>query len=142
MGASRKSQSTGHFWPIAAILYLACLSWMLLTPEPWIMFGNDGNRLAEQLERTLADHFQHAAAFALLAILAQRALRGTRGERFTTRALLLLAYACSTEAAQSLIPNRYFEWSDLAANLTGVFVGMLLGQLLFRSSHPPDGSLP
>ena len=139
MGTSRNSPAAGHFWHILAMLYLACLSGMLLAPDPWIMFGDKGDQLAEQVEPTLADHFQHAAAFLLLAILAQLALRDTRGGRFTTPAAMLLAYAGSTEAAQSLIPNRQFEWSDLAANLAGVVVGILLGQLLPGSSHVPGG---
>jgi VanZ family protein len=139
MGTSPNSPAAIRAWHILATLYLACLSWMLLTPDPWILLGDTGDRLAEQVERTLADHFQHAAAFALLAILAQLALRDTRAGRFPIRTAMLLAYASTTEAAQSLIPNRHFEWSDLAANLAGLVVGMLLGRLLPGSADPPGG---
>jgi len=138
MPSSRISSASGRFWQALALVYLACLSWMLLTPDPWILFGTPGQQLAKQFETTLADHFQHAAAFLLLAILGQLALRGNRGEYWPIRTAWLVGYALATEGSHALIPNRYFEWSDLVANLAGVLIGMLLAGLLLHSSPAPD----
>ncbi len=138
MPRSRISSAAHIFWQALALVYLACLSWMVFTPDPWILFGTPGQQFAEQLDSTLADHFQHAAAFLLLAILSQLALRGTRGEHWPIRAAWLLIYALGAEASHALIPNRYFEWSDMVANLAGVLIGMLLAGLLLHSSRRPD----
>jgi len=138
MPSSRISSAAHRFWQALALVYLACLSWMLLTPDPWNLFGTPGQQLAEQVESTLADHFQHAVAFLLLAILGQLALRGTRGEYWPIRAAWLLGYALAAEGSHTLIPNRYFEWSDLVANLVGVLIGMLFAGLLLPSSRRPD----
>ena len=39
---------THRFYQLLALAYLACLSWMLLAPDPWVVFGEAGDRLAEQ----------------------------------------------------------------------------------------------
>ncbi|MDP7205985.1 MAG: VanZ family protein [Pirellulaceae bacterium] len=138
MPASSISPATRRFWQALALGYLACLSWMLLTPNPWILFGSPGQQLAEQVQSALADHFQHAAAFLFLALLCQLALRGTRGGSWQVMTAWLLGYALVVEGSHAWIPNRYFEWSDLLANMTGAMTGMLLAGLLLRSPGPPD----
>ena len=138
MPSSWISSPARRFWQSLALVYLSCLSWMLFTPDPWILFGTPVQRLAEQFESTLADHFQHAAAFLLLAILGHLALGGRKGEYWPIQAACLLGYALAAEGSHTLIPNRYFEWSDLLANLAGVLIGMLLAGLLLHSSPSPD----
>jgi len=126
---------THRFYQLLVLVYLACLSWMLLAPDPWIVFGEAGERLAEQATRTLADYFQHAGAFLLLAILAHLALHLPYRVRFHLRASLLVIYALFTEIAQVWIPDRQFQWFDLLANLLGIITGLLLAHLL--GSSPP-----
>ena len=123
-----------RFFQLLALLYLALLSWMLLAPDPWIVFGEGGDRLAETASRTVADYFQHAGAFLLLAILADRALHVTCTDRFGVRVTMLLSYAVFTEVAQTWIPDRQFQWPDLLANLLGITSGLLLSRLLHSST--------
>lgn len=122
-----------RFFQLLALLYLALLSWMLLAPAPWIVFGEGGQRLAEQASRTVADYFQHAGAFLLLTILADRALHISGTDRFVLWAGLILGYAAFTEFAQAWIPDRQFQWLDLLANLLGIASGLVLAHLLRRS---------
>ena len=123
-----------RFFQLLALLYLALLSWMLLAPDPWIVFGAGGDRLAETASRTVADYFQHAGAFLLLAILADLALHVTRKDRLALGAALLLGYAVFTEVAQTWIPDRQFQWPDLLANLLGITSGLLLSRLFHSST--------
>lgn len=123
-----------RFFQLLALLYLAMLSWMLLAPDPWLVFGEGGDRLAETASRTVADYFQHAGAFLLLTILADLALHVTRKDRLALGAALLLGYAVFTEFAQTWIPDRQFQWPDLLANLLGITSGLLLAHLLHRST--------
>jgi len=123
-----------RFFQLLALLYLALLSWMLLAPAPWIVFGEGGQRLAERASRTVADYFQHAGAFLLLTILADRALHVTGTDRLGLRVAILLGYAVFTEIAQAWIPDRQFQWSDLLANLLGISSGLLLSRLLHSST--------
>ena len=126
---------TRRFFQLLTLVYLVCLSWMLLAPDPWIVFGEGGDRLAEQASRTVADYFQHAGVFVLLAFLADLALPVTGTDRFVLRAGLLMSYAFLTEVAQIWIPDRQFQWVDLLANLLGIITGLLLAHLL-GSSRP------
>ena len=126
-----------RFFQLLALLYLALLSWMLLAPAPWIVFGEGGQRLAEKASRTVADYFQHAGAFLLLTILADRALHISGTDRFVLWAGLILGYAAFTEVAQAWIPDRQFQWLDLLANLLGIGSGLVLAHLLRRSPHRP-----
>ena len=128
---------TRRFYQLVALVYLVCLSWMLLAPDPWIVFGEDGERLAEQASRTLADYFQHAGAFVLLAILAHLALHLRDRDQFRLRASLLVSYALLTEMAQFWIPDRQFQWFDLLANLLGILAGFLLANLLGSTPAGP-----
>lgn len=123
-----------RFFQLLALLYLALLSWMLLAPDPWIVLGEGGDRLAKQASRTFADYFQHAGAFLLLTILADRALHVTGTDRLGLRVAILLGYAVFTEIAQAWIPDRQFQWSDLLANLLGISSGLLLSRLLHSST--------
>jgi len=138
MSTSRISPATRRFWRAMALGYLVCLSWMLLTPDPWILFGSSGHQLSEQVENALADHFQHAAAFLLLAFLGQLSLRDTCAGSWQVMAAWLLGYALAVEGSHAWIPNRYFEWSDLLANATGTVIGMLLARLLLPSPGSPE----
>ena len=128
-----------RFFQLLALLYLVLLSWMLLAPDPWIVFGEGGERLAKQASRTIADYFQHAGAFLLLAILADRALHVTGTDRFRLRVTMLLSYAVFTEVTQAWIPGRQFQWPDLLANLLGITSGLLLS-CLFHSPTPRAAS--
>ncbi len=127
-----------RFFQLIALLYLALLSWMLLAPDPWIVFGERGDRLAEQASRTVADYFQHAGAFLLLTILADRAMHITGTDRSGFRVAMLLSYAVFTETAQAWIPDRQFQWPDLLANLLGITGGSLLAHLLHPSTSRAD----
>ncbi len=127
-----------RFFQLLALLYLALLSWMLLAPDPWIVLGEGGDRLAKQASRTFADYFQHAGAFLLLTILADRAMHVTGTDRFGLRVAMLLSYAVFTEVVQAWIPDRQFQWSDLLANLLGITSGSILAHLLHPSTSRAD----
>ena len=139
-GTALSASPARRLYQVIALAYLACLSWMLLAPDPWILFGENADQLADTAHRTLADHFQHAIAFLLLAILSGLAWRPPAGFPLICHGSLLLSYATGSEGAQAWIPQRQFEWTDMAANLAGVTLGLLLARLLFSSSSRAAGS--
>jgi VanZ family protein len=85
-----------------------------------------------------ADKLQHAAYFFLTGLFAVRAARfGERWSRAKTAVFLILAAAlwgCSDEIHQSFTPGRSVEIADVAADVTGVALAVLLGERLLRAS--------
>ena len=118
-------------WQILASIYVVALSWMMLAPQPWIIFGSEQDRVPlVSAASTLPDYLQHAGAFMLLACLARMAVRGGPVNRLSLRASLLVGYALLVETAHAWIPQRTFQWSDIIANLAGVLLGIVISQKL------------
>jgi VanZ family protein len=118
-------------WQILAGIYVVVLSWMMLAPQPWIIFGKQQDSVPlVSAASTLPDYLQHLGAFMLLACLAQMAVRGGPVNRLSLRASLLVGYALFVETAHTWIPQRTFQWSDLIANLAGVLLGIVISQTL------------
>jgi len=76
------------------------------------------------------DKLQHAAAFALLAALAEGAYPGR--QIALARWGLLFGYGLSIEAVQALLPYRDASAADLIANAIGI-LSYVLGSALLRA---------
>ena len=77
----------------------------------------------------------HSAAYATLALLVPL-LPVARNGRFALWGVLV-AHACTTELVQTLVPTRSGAFSDVAIDLAGFAVGVLLGQLWPRDWRAP-----
>jgi len=99
-------------------LYWATLTVLLLVPDPWALLHL---RPPPAGGSSFGTHF---ACFTLLGALA-------RWARFSGRPMAwagaLVAYAVLVELGQALVPLRTVQWQDLAANLTGLACGALIG---------------
>lgn len=76
------------------------------------------------------DWMSHAAAYAVLAVLACRALAGGLRRPVPARAaalavVLSFLYGVTDEAHQSFVPGRFPEAADLLKNLAGAAAGAL-----------------
>jgi VanZ family protein len=81
------------------------------------------------------DKLEHAAYFFLTGAVAVRAARfGERWSRVRTAVILLAAallWGCSDEYHQSFVPGRDVEAADVAADVTGVLLAVLLAESLW-----------
>ncbi|MGL4943891.1 MAG: VanZ family protein [Thermoguttaceae bacterium] len=99
---------------------------LLLLPDPRWLFGG----LVENDKP--AAGWEHLVLFGVLATLMQLGRRdGIR--KFVLWFDALVGYALVMEFAQILIPNRVFSWDDIAQNLAGIFIGVIIGGLLRRA---------
>jgi VanZ family protein len=82
------------------------------------------------------DKVVHAAYFFLTGLLAVRAARFGEGwSRRRTAVLLVLGAAlwgCSDEFHQSFVPGRDVEAGDVAADVAGVALAVVLGERILR----------
>lgn len=75
------------------------------------------------------DKANHALAFAVLAVVAQRGFPGAGVLRLLAWGV---AYGAFIEIVQSRIPGRSAEWADVVADTAGVLVGLALATLARR----------
>lgn len=71
------------------------------------------------------DKANHALAFAALAFVGDKGLRGLRWQRFAV-ALGLVAYGAAIEIAQYFVPTRSCDWRDLLADIAGIGLGICI----------------
>jgi len=71
------------------------------------------------------DEYVHLAAFAFLAALSLLAFRRPRSAALSIVSVVVVGLII--EAAQSLVPGRSASLEDVAANLAGVAVGVIVG---------------
>lgn len=109
----------GRAMQVALLLALLAVAYLTLTPRPVHLPGAGSDKLA------------HAAAFFLLALLADLArpaqLLGWRG------VALLCLYGAGIELAQHFIPNRSMSAGDMLADAGGALLyALLVGPWLHR----------
>ncbi len=101
-----------------------------------VVLSSQGRLPAALLPFPGADKLAHAAWFFLLGLLAYRAGRSAEGwsRRRAVAAVLLAAtlWGASDEAHQAFVPGRDVEAADLAADVAGAALGVLLAEPLLR----------
>jgi VanZ family protein len=101
------------FWRALLVSTMLAVCWLALSPKPpTLPFGQ-------------TDKFEHALAFAVLTVAAFLAGRGGR-RGAGIAALAMFGFGCFIELAQTQVPGRSAEWADLAANASGIVIGLLL----------------
>lgn len=86
----------------------------------------------------ISDKFSHFFAYMILAILLSLTLMFQQkftflSERpFVFTFLVIVTYSIIDEVHQMLIPGRFFELADIAADITGGIIGILLVKLIVR----------
>ena len=99
-------------WRITLVVLAIMVGYLALTPHPPPAADLGWDKL------------NHACAFATLAGAACFSLRSARGRPMAL--LALLAYGGLIEIAQTFVPGRNGEWSDLLADAVGIAIGALL----------------
>ena len=84
----------------------------------------------------LLSPLSHVGEYLVLAVLTTRALNRQRELHFGRQVLgfaICTLYATSDEIHQLFIAGRAFEWQDLAFDLAGSLIGVVLYRLIFTS---------
>lgn len=113
---------------LLALAYLMTLTGFLVLPDAWLVFGSGGKEVERQVDATFADVVQHAGAYLLLSLTMAIAFRNRRS--LATIMLFCVGHGIVTEIIQAFVPNRFFGFSDLLANVAGVSLGLGLMILL------------
>jgi VanZ family protein len=104
-----------------AALYAVLLAYLLLTPVPLWFLGQSG--LQNAIDSTLSDLLQHFLAYGVLGSLffwaAARPGTAQIGRSFG----LAMLHGTLAECLQLFVPERFFAWPDLAANVLGAACG-------------------
>lgn len=86
---------------------------------------------------SVSDKIEHLAAYAVLALIGS--LRWNTARGLLGLGLALVALGGLLELAQGLVPGRFTDAADFAANCTGVLLGLLpalLWRWTFRLRRP------
>ena len=122
----KKISSDNHQFP-RAVLFLWGVSigivcYLSLTPEIELPLGFKWDDLV-----------YHSLTYLWLSILPFLGFQGFRAA--TISAFLMFPLGVGLEVAQNLVPGRFFSITDMMANASGVFLGVLFGKYL-RSVFP------
>jgi VanZ family protein len=112
------------------IAYWLVLTYLVAAPDPlWFLGGSE----AEQVSSFhLASFWKHLAAYGLLGVLVRCSVEGAPHEgRFVWLGLAVL-HGLLFEGLQFWIPQRFAEWSDAAANVSGVCFGWMAAVIMMR----------
>jgi hypothetical protein len=115
----RRPTLIGH--AACCVMMLVCLSWALLTPDPYTVT----NSLLAASSASVDDFVQHLVAFAVLSLGCLSLTYRIRLQPFSVVGMLVL-FAAATECLQSIVPGRSPDVVDLIANLTGIGVMSLV----------------
>ena len=121
-------------------LYALVLTNLLLTPNPWWVFGKVSEAIDIKVDATLDDFYQHMGVFVIFTGLLLFAAAGTGKPTVMTAIVIACVYSVVTECIQHYVPNRFFDPIDAVANFSGVLVGgmlvLVLGPWLGRVFAP------
>lgn len=106
-------------WRLLFLVLIGVVSWLAFSPNP---------PPAADLGWDKANHF---AAFATLTGVALQSLRAGR-RRVWIVLVAMLGYGILIELVQSQIPGRDADVRDVAADMVGAFIGVLLHAALMR----------
>lgn len=130
-------------WPgwsrrLVAACFFALVNWLMLAPAG--AFRNVHVFLAHQ------DKIAHFGIFLALAMVVSWSLPAGWGRGWPQAAAqaLLTLYAGAIEVLQPLLAGsgRVFEWLDMACNLAGIGVALLLFRFLAAGPGPADEDFP
>ena len=116
MRMRRLAEINARLWPFATIALLTVVTVLSLSPLPQLPGPTGGDKL------------HHFVAYSALAFPA--AFAGARN--WPAVILALAVWSGLIEVVQPYV-NRWGEWADFAANLSGLALGALAGMALRRS---------
>lgn len=121
---------TRAFWAASLAAMALAVGVLAATPQPPSTLDSGWDKL------------NHVLAFAALAFCARHAAQGSRWPAPIWLGLVF-AWGALIELAQTQVPGRHGEWSDLLADAVGMAIGMAAAWLtlrwlrLSRTGHSP-----
>ncbi len=88
----------------------------------------------------ISDKLLHFVAYAVLAVLAGAGAANRRAAILPMVVMAVLGVAL--DCAQELVPGRGFQWSDVAADESGVLCGVLAGFWVARGGWTSQETYP
>ena len=107
----------------AAIGFGLLLTYLLVVPSPFWMFGDDGVATEQVVDRSVSGFVQHLIAYAVFTALLLMAIGGRR--RWILSPLVAATHCVLTEFVQAFVPMRHADWYDVVANGIGIGLGMM-----------------
>ena len=108
---------------MAYVLLLVAILVLAVLPRPEVL----------PMQFAWQDKVEHVGVFLVLALVAMQVLR----VRIGTVVIGLAAYGAAMELAQSFAPARFASFGDLAADLVGLALAVLVAQGLNARCAPP-----
>lgn len=84
-----------------------------------------------ELIESIWDKFKHSFAFFTLYILFSLSYEK---QTIFSKSLLLIIYGILIECIQYFIPNRYFSFLDVVADIVGIFIGIVIYNKMYRKN--------
>jgi len=113
-----------------SLVYLVLLTYALLSPDPLAWFRTKSAAVKKPLPPYLAwlmnDKFQHAAAYAVLAM----SLRSATGWSSPLIHVLCSVHGGAMEILQQFSPPRTMDVNDWLADMAGALIGLAVYRLL------------
>lgn len=151
MAAAFESIKIARFAPAITGIYIAFLTYLLLTPEPLtLFFGESAGEIHGAVEATVSSYMQHTISYAVLMALLVWTMSLRRNSPLLISAIVAFGHALLTEGLQTFVPQRHSDLLDLLADLAGIlsivaavgaasaFQRSLVAQSLRAESAPQD----
>lgn len=98
-------------WRLLFLVSLAAIAWLAVTNQPYPIPASSNDKV------------NHLLAFTELALVIRL---GWPALHLAIPFLLLMGFGLAIELVQYWLPHRYFSWTDLTADLTGILIGFAL----------------
>lgn len=106
----------------SCLALLGCVSWSLLTPDPFAVVRQTSLAWLEQV----SDLFVHTAVFTLLSVTWLGLWLLVADDLSPFALFIMLGYCVSMEALQAFVPGRHCDPIDGIANVAGFVFGLTL----------------
>jgi VanZ family protein len=121
MAAGFEPKWNSRLAPAITGVYIAFLTYLLLTPEPLtLFFGASAGEIHGAVEATVSGYTQHTISYAVLTSLLVWTLSLRGNPSLLISAAVAFGHALLTEGLQRFVPNRHADLLDLLADLAGI----------------------
>jgi VanZ family protein len=123
----------------AVLTYAVLLTYLLLAPDPFWIFGSSSGAVKQVVGRTMTEYAQHVLAYAVFAWLLVWASRHAGRIGPMTCAAFALTHGIATEWLQGFVPYRDPNARDVVANVVGLGLGWGIAALVFGAFDKTTG---
>ena len=121
MASGFESKTMAPLAPAITGIYIAFLTYLLLTPEPLsLFFGEAAGEIHGAVEATVSSYTQHTISYAMLTALLVWTMSLRGNFPLLISVIAAFGHALLTEGLQTFVPQRHGDLLDLLADLAGI----------------------